>query len=110
MDYPAYDPKSPVTPLTAAELASLDELFASLPSDGAMTLDGMDGYLTALLVGPVPLSDSKTGDWLPAIWGGDQDPAPAPFASNQKRKRTTVLALRHLRALQEALSGPPDAW
>jgi uncharacterized protein len=78
MDYPTYDPKSPVTPLTQEELADLDELFAHLPSDGAMTLDGMDGYLTALLVGPVPLSAMKTGDWLPAIWGGDQEPAPAP--------------------------------
>ncbi|MBW8779071.1 MAG: UPF0149 family protein [Burkholderiaceae bacterium] len=110
MDYPTYDPTSAVTPLTQEELADLDELFAHLPSDGAMTLDGMDGYLTALLVGPVPLSAMKTGDWLPAIWGGDQEPAPAPFVSNQKRKRTTVLALRHLRAVQEALAGPPDAW
>ncbi|MBW8759704.1 MAG: UPF0149 family protein [Burkholderiales bacterium] len=110
MDYPSYDPNSAVTPLSGDELASLDELLATLPSDGAMTLDGMDGFLTALLVGPVPLSSMKTGDWLPMIWGGDQEPAPAPFASNQKRKRTTVLALRHLRAVQEALSGPPDAW
>jgi uncharacterized protein len=110
MDYPSYDPKSPVTPLTEDELASLDELLAGLPSDGAMSLDGMDGYLTALLVGPVPLSALKTGDWLPAIWGGDQEPAPAPFRSNQQRKRSTVLVLRHLRAIQEALSGPPDAW
>jgi len=56
------------------------------------------------------LSSLKTGDWLPAIWGGDGEPAPAPFRSNQQRKRSTVLVLRHLRAIQEALSGPPDAW
>lgn len=110
MDYPSYDPKSAVTPLTEAELADLDELFAHLPSDGAMTLDSMDGYLTALLVGPVPLSEQKTSDWLPVVWGGDGEVAPAPFVSNQRRKRTTVLVLRHLRAVQEALSGPPDAW
>lgn len=108
MDYPSYDPKSPNTPLTEDELASLDELLATLPSDGAMSLDGMDGYLTALLVGPAPIGPSS--EWLPAIWGGDAEPAPAPFASNQKRKRTTVLVLRHLRSIQEALSGPPDAW
>jgi uncharacterized protein len=110
MDYPSYDPKSPVTPLTEDELASLDELLAGLPSDGAMTLDGMDGYLTALLVAPAPLSAMKTGDWLPTVWGGDAEPSPAPFRSNQQRKRSTVLVLRHLRAIQEALSGPPDAW
>ena len=108
MDYPSYDPKSPNTPLTEDELASLDELLASLPSDGAMTLDGMDGYLTALLVGPAPIG--KSSDWLPMIWGGEQEPAPAPFSSNQKKKRTTVLVLRHLRSIEAALSGPPDAW
>jgi uncharacterized protein len=110
MDYPSYDPKSPNTPLSEEELSSLDDLLTHLPSDASMTLDGMDGFLTALLVGPVPLADMKTADWLPLIWGGDQDPAPAPFASNQKRKRTTVLVLRHLRSIEAALSGPPDAW
>ena len=108
MDYPSYDPKSPNTPLTEEELASLDDLLTNLPSDGSMTLDGMDGFLTALLVGPAPIG--VTSDWLPVIWGGDQEPAPAPFASNQKRKRTTVLVLRHLRSIEAALSGPPDAW
>jgi len=108
MDYPSYDPKSPNTPLTEEELASLDDLLTHLPSDGSMTLDGMDGFLTALLVGPAPIV--TTSDWLPLIWGGDQEPAPAPFASNQKRKRTTVLVLRHLRSIEAALSGPPDAW
>ena len=108
MDYPSYDPKSPNTPLTEEELASLDDLLTNLPSDGSMTLDGMDGFLTALLVGPSPIG--TTSDWLPLIWGGDQEPPPAPFASNQKRKRTTVLVLRHLRSIEAALSGPPDAW
>ncbi len=108
MDYPSYDPKSANTPLTEEELASLDDLLTNLPSDGSMTLDGMDGYLTALLVGTPPIGASS--DWLPAIWGGDAEPAPAPFASNQKRKRTTVLVLRHLRSIEAALSGAPDAW
>ena len=110
MDYPSYDPKSPNTPLTAEELASLDDLLTTLPSDGTMTLDGMDGYLTALLVGPPLFDKIASSDWLPAIWGGDLEPAPAPFASNQKRKRSTVLVLRHLRSIEAALAGPPDAW
>jgi uncharacterized protein len=110
MDYPSYDPTSPNTPLTEEELASLDDLLTHLPSDASMTLDGMDGFLTALLVGPVPVAAMKTADWLPLIWGGDAEPAPWPFPSNQKRKRTTVLVLRHLRSIEAALSGPPDAW
>ena len=110
MDYPAYDPKSPNTPLTEEELATFDDLLTNLPSDGAMTLDGMDGYLTALLVGPVPLSGQDSADWLPAVWGGDQEPAPAPFRSNQQRKRSTVLVLRHLRSIEAALADTPEAW
>ena len=110
MDYPSYDPQSPNTPLTAEELASLDDLLTTLPSDGTMTLDGMDGYLTALLVGPSPLNKMATSDWLPVIWGGDAEPAPAPFASNQKRKRTTVMVLRHLRSIEAALATAPDSW
>src|ERR1700749_1831263 len=71
MDYPSYDPKSPNTPLTEEELASLDDLLTNLPSDGSMTLDGMDGFLTALLVGPVAIG--RTADWLPAVLGGEQE-------------------------------------
>ena len=110
MDYPSYDPKSPNTPLTEEELSSLDDMLTNLPSDASMTLDGMDGFLTALLIGPSPLAALATPGWLPLIWGGDQEPAPAPFQSNQKRKRTTVLVLRHLRSIEAALSGAPDAW
>ena len=109
MDYPTYDPKSNNSPLTEDELESLDELLQALPVDGAMPLDGMDGYLTGLLVGPSPLG--ATSDWLPAIWGGDPQPGTAaPFQSNQKKKRTTVLVLRHLRAIAAQLESDPANW
>ncbi len=109
MDYPTYDPKSNNSPLTEDELESLDELLQTLPVDGAMPLDGMDGYLSALLVGPQPLPE--TGAWLPYVWGGDPQPgAPAPFASNQKKKRTTVLVLRHLRSIAAQLESDPANW
>ena len=78
VDYPRYDPASPVTPLTAAELDALDALLQALPADGAMTLDGLDGYLTALLVGPPALLATwPTADWLPLVWGGDGEAGPA---------------------------------
>jgi len=114
MDYPQYDRQSPNTPLTNPELQQLDELLQALPVDGAMTLDGMDGFLTALLIGPSDLLDKKpTADWLPLVWGGDGDanlPAAYPFPSNQKRKRTTVMVLRHLQAIACTLRDTPDAW
>lgn len=114
MDYPRYDPQSAVTPLTETELDGLDRLLQRLPADAAMTLDGMDGYLTALLVGPAPLwSRAPTAMWLPAVWGGDgpagMDEA-APFASKRQRKDTVVLLLRHLRHLSDQLERTPDDW
>ena len=113
MDYPRFDRSSPHTPLTEAELQQLDDWLIGLAEagvDGVMTLDGMDGYLTALAVGPSKVLDElPTADWLPAIWGGD-GPNGAPFPSNQKRKRTTVLVLRHLHSIATAWAQRPQAW
>lgn len=114
MDYPHYDPQSAVTPLTPAELDGLDRLLQVLPADAAMTLDGLDGYLTALLTAPHPaLATLPTAAWLPQVWGGDAEAgneAAAPFASKRQRKATVVLVLRHLRHLSEQLTRSPDTW
>lgn len=124
MDYPRYDPASPITPLTTAELDALDALLQALPADGAMTLDGLDGYLTALVVGPpAVLATWPTADWLPWVWGGDGDagaagtaptaPLPTsafPFASQRQRKTTVVMVLRHLRHLSKQLTESPATW
>lgn len=114
MDYPQYDPQSPVTPLTGAEIGALDKLLQQLPADAVMSLDGLDGYLTALLVGPPALlAGWPTAQWLPAIWGGDDETGAAeaaPFASKRQRKTTVVMVLRHLRHLSEQLHHAPDTW
>lgn len=112
MNYPAYDPQSAVTPLTPDDIQALDRLLQQLPADQAMSLDGMDGYLTAFAIGPAALRQLPTADWLPAIWGGDpagNDEA-APFDSKRQRKNTVVLALRHLRHLAQQLHEAPAAW
>lgn len=114
VDYPKYDPQSPITPLTPAEIGALDQLLQTLPADAVMTLDGLDGYLTALLVSPSqPLAKLPTEAWLPLIWGGDHEgghEVAAPFASKRQRKATVVLVLRHLRHLSDQLTRSPDDW
>lgn len=114
MDYPRYDPNSPVTPLAAAELEGLDRLLQGLPADGAMSLDGVDGFLTALLVGPPEvLADWPTADWLPWVWGGDGPLGHAeatPFSSKRQRKDSVVLLLRHLRHVAAQLQGDAADW
>lgn len=109
MDYPQYDPHSPNTPLSDDELQALDDLLLALPSDAAMNIEALDGYLTGLLIGPSLRAGLPTADWLPLAWGGD-GPNGAPFASNKQRKRATVLVLRHLQSLACLLRDTPDAW
>jgi uncharacterized protein len=113
MQYPQFNRASPNTPLSDDELEQLDQWLLQLAQsgrDGVMSLDGLDGYLTALAVGPAQVLDTlPTSDWLPAIWGGDGDDG-APFASNQQRKRTVVLVLRHLQAILTTLREHPTLW
>lgn len=109
MQYPDYDPTLVNQPLTDEELQSFDDLLRALSGEQAMNVEAVDGYLTALLVGPPVLGRLRTGDWLPLVWGGD-GPGGAPFASNRQRKRATVLVLRHLHAIACQLQASPDDW
>jgi uncharacterized protein len=114
VDYPDYDLSSPLTPLTGAELGQLDTLLQTLRAEGVMSLDGLDGYLTALLSGPGDLLKAlPSAEWLPLVWGGDGEGGSEdalPFASKRQKKATVVLLLRHLRHIDHQLRLTPDAW
>ena len=97
MSAPAYDPKSDLLPLSDAELQQLDELLAALP-DEALNIEALDGFLSALLLSPVPLASLPGDAWLPPVWGGGD-----PFPSGKQRKKLQLLVLRHLRALDAEL-------
>jgi uncharacterized protein len=110
MEYPQYDPASPDSPLSDAELDAFDALLQSLPREDAMNIEVMDGYVTALAAGPpAVLARLRTRDWLPAVWGGDGE-GTAPFASGRQRKRATVLVLRHLQSIACRLRDAPADW
>jgi len=110
VDYPDYNPQIDSPPLSDAELDALDSLLQALPTDDAMNIEGMDGYLTALLVGPPLLTRLKSADWLPAVWGGDGADAATPFTSQKQRKRTALLVLRHLHGIDQQLRTKAEAW
>jgi uncharacterized protein len=109
VDYPDYNPDHETPPLTDTELDALDTLLQALPADSAMNVEGLDGYLTALLVGPPLLARLKSADWLPVVWGGDGEGA-APFTSQKQRKRAAMLVLRHLHALDQQLRRDAEVW
>ncbi len=109
MDYPDYNPAIDTPPLADEEIDALDALLQALPGEAAMNVEGLDGYLTALLLGPHPPSAMKSAAWLPLVWGGDGEGS-APFPSQKQRKRATMLVLRHLRAIDRQLQNAAAAW
>jgi uncharacterized protein len=108
--YPQFDRASNNAPLSDDELEALDGLLQALPVDGAMNVEGVDGYLTAVLLAPAEWLDTwPTADWLPLVWGGD-GPEGQPFTSGRQRKRATLFALRHLQAIATTLRDQPRHW
>jgi uncharacterized protein len=95
---------TPAEPLDERELDALDALLCSLPSDAAMNVEAMDGYVTALVVGPRLIDRLERAAWLPVVWGG------AAFASGKQRKKAEAFVERHLRAVDAVLQADPDAW
>ncbi|RTL16396.1 MAG: YecA family protein [Burkholderiales bacterium] len=105
MQYPHYNPASDNRPLSDDELNDLDELLAALPSDAAMNIEALDGYLAGLLLTPGRSLAELPGEaWLPRVWGGDGETDPAPFASGKQRKKVVMAVLRHLQSI--ARPGP----
>ena len=65
---PDRNPARLTVPLSEEEIDELDDfLMSDAVTDEAMMLDQLDGYLTAIIIGPVTL---RMQDWLPGIWGG----------------------------------------
>ena len=111
MNYPHYNPASDNRPLSDEEVNDIDELLAALPTDAAMNVEALDGYLAGLLLTPGRnLADLPGEAWLPPIWGGDGAVDPAPFASGKQRKKVTLLVLRHLQSIAMAWTHQPQAW
>ncbi len=111
MQHPQYNPASDNRPLSDDELNDLDELLAALPTDGALNIEALDGYLAGLLLTPGRALADLPGDaWLPVVWGGDGESDPAPFASGKQRKKVIMLVLRHLHSIATAWQQRPQGW
>lgn len=104
MKHPQYNPALDNPPLKEVELDQLEALLARSPGDEAMDIEGLDGYLTALLLSPeLPSAD----DWVPLIWGG-RPGEEAPFASGKQTKRVVQLVLRHMAGIDRQLRADVD--
>jgi len=60
-----------MAPLSDAELDELETFLVSdATSDETMVLEVLDGYLTAIVVGPVTVMPSQ---WLARVWGPKEE-------------------------------------
>lgn len=85
-----------INALTADELHELDRfLMSDATSNETLMLDALDGYLTAIVIGPTPL---KPVAWLPRIWGSREEHAPH-FADTREALRIKELVIRHLNGI-----------
>jgi uncharacterized protein len=77
--------------------SELDRLAAHLKAMGpqAMNLEALDGYFSALICGPEPLSPSE---YLPEIWGGD-----FAFESEAQMNEIAGLSSRHWNTIATGL-------
>lgn len=94
-------------PLSQEEMDELDNfLISDITSDETMTLDILDGYLTAIVSGPVTLS---LNDWLPGIWGSSEEHKPR-FVSMKQAEHILQLILRHMNGIIWMLQDDPEGF
>jgi len=94
------------TPLSDAELDELDHFLLSenLPEE-TMTLDELDGYLTALVCGPVTLPPSQ---WLYGVWGWPEEGK--VFQTNKEAEKIIGFIMRHMNGIIGTLMEAPETF
>jgi uncharacterized protein len=81
-------------PLSDAEIDELDAfLMSDATSDECMDIITLDGFLTALVIGPELVAPSV---WLPLVWGETSEPV---FESKEQAERIISLLLRRMNTI-----------
>ncbi|MEJ4045667.1 UPF0149 family protein [Erwinia sp. SLM-02] len=93
-------------PLTEEQLEWLDDVLMKYSTeDSLVDASELDGMLTAIVSAPVQV---PPGEWLPAIWGGeDQMPE---WESEEEFRRFHDLLSQHMNDIVDRLSGYPEQF
>lgn len=93
--------------LSDAELDELDIFLQAehLPDD-AMDLAMLDGFLTAIVIGPNTLPASQ---WLPRVWG-ESATQTVSWESPKQMSHISSLIFRHMNAIITVLERDPSAY
>ncbi len=103
-------PPSPFNLMAPLSESETDELESFLLSDAvpeeAMLIDSLDGYLTAIVIGPTTL---RLSDWLHGVWGPAANDVPA-FETEAQAQRIMQLIMRHMNGIVWSFEHDPDAF
>jgi uncharacterized protein len=92
-------------PLSEEEIYELDSfLMSDATSDETMSLDALDGYLTAIVVGPTTLDFNQ---WFSGIWGPNKKDAPK-FKTMEEAQHIIDLIIRQMNNIISDLEDDPD--
>jgi uncharacterized protein len=95
------------TCLSDEELDELDQFLTSdATADEAMPLSVLDGYLTAIVIGPTTVMPSR---WMPGVWDPSGQHAPE-FETIDQAQRITSLIFRHMNGIVWRLQHNPDSF
>lgn len=94
--------------LTDQELDALDD-FLACPAleDSAMDVSTLEGFLTALAIGPRTVLPSE---WMPWIWDMDAGEAAPEFESMDEANRVLSLIMRHYNAVVRQFNADPTGF
>lgn len=90
-------------PLSEEEIDELESfLMSDITPEDCMDISMLDGFLTALAIGPSTILPSR---WLPVVWGGD-----VAWESPEQFQRMTALIFRYSNELILFLQDDPDEF
>lgn len=92
-------------PISSPRLRRLDQILLDLPSDDAMLLSELDGYITGILVCPDLVLPSE---WLPEVWGGAE--SGAPFDDQRDVQWFIDKVMQHYNAVAASLLKGPGRF
>lgn len=96
------------TPLSDEEYEALD-VFLAVPEFGgrAMDVSTLEGFLTALAIGPNLV---MPGQWLPWVWDMEEGVAGMPHAGVEDAGRIIGLVMRHYNHMVQWLQDDPGSF
>ncbi|MBU9191376.1 YecA family protein [Burkholderia gladioli] len=95
--------------MTHTDDKTLDELdqflMSDIMSENTMTIEMLDGYLTAIAIGPATIAPTE---WLADVWGPSEDDAP-DFESYEQAEHVFNLMMRHYNAILQTFDKDPSS-